>query len=54
MKVVRIKNTLELETLYISEALFKDLKNDSELNKRLNIIDKPQPMQFDVMGYLAR
>ncbi len=54
MKVIRIKNTLELETLYISEALFKDLKKNSELQKRVLIIDEPQQMQFDVMGYLAR
>jgi hypothetical protein len=53
-RVIRIKNTQELETIYISEALVKDLQNDPELQKRLKLVEELKEMQFDVMGYLAR
>ena len=53
-RVIRIKNTQELETIYISEALVKELENDPELQKRLKVVDELREMQFDVMGYLAR
>ncbi len=53
-RVIRIKNTQELDTIYISEALVKELQNNPELQKRLKIVDELKEMQFDVMGYLAR
>ncbi len=53
-RVVRIKNTQELETLYISESLVEELKTSPGLQKRLVVVDEPREMQFDVMGYLAR
>ncbi len=53
-RVIRIKNTQELETIYISEALVKDLQNDPEIQKRLKLVEDLKEMQFDVMGYLAR
>jgi hypothetical protein len=53
-RVIRIKNTQELETLYISEVLVKELENNPELQKRLKVVDELREMQFDVMGYLAR
>jgi len=53
-RVVRIKNTQELETLYVSEALVDELKASPDLQKRLVVVDEPREMQFDVMGYLAR
>jgi len=53
-RVVRIKNTQELETLYISEALVEELNASPDLQKRLILVDEPREMQFDVMGYLAR
>jgi hypothetical protein len=53
-RVIRIKNTQELDTVYISEALVKELQNSSELNKKIKIIEELGKMQFDVMGYLAR
>ncbi len=53
-RVVRIKNTQELETLYISEALVDELRASPGLRKRLVLVDEPREMQFDVMGYLAR
>jgi len=53
-RVIRIKNTQELETLYISEALVEELSASPELQKRLALMGEPREMQFDVMGYLAR
>lgn len=53
-RVIRIKNTQELETLYISEALVDELKASPMLQKRLVLVEEPREMQFDVMGYLAR
>jgi hypothetical protein len=53
-RVIRIKNTQEIEELYISEALVRELQNDSELQKRLELVEELREMQFDVMGYLAR
>ncbi|MCW4048881.1 MAG: nickel-dependent lactate racemase, partial [Candidatus Bathyarchaeota archaeon] len=49
-RVIRIKNTQELEELYISEALVTQLKKDSEHQKRLQLLEDPQETQFDVMG----
>lgn len=53
-RVVRIKNTQELETFYISEILVNELKNDSNLQERVKLLEEPREMQFDVLGYLAR
>ena len=53
-RVVRIKNTQELETLYISEALVEELSTSPELQKHLALLEEPREMQFDVIGYLAR
>jgi hypothetical protein len=53
-RVIRIKNTQELETLYISEALAEELSTCPELQNRLELLEEPREMQFDVMGYLAR
>ncbi len=53
-RVIRIRNTQEIEALYISEALVRDLQNDSELQKRLRVVEELKEMQFDVLGYLAR
>jgi len=53
-RVIRIKNTQELENLYISEALVDELRASPGLQKRLVLDEEPREMQFDVMGYLAR
>jgi hypothetical protein len=53
-RVIRIKNTQELETLYLSEALVEELRESPDLQRRLVLVDEPREMQFDVMGYLAR
>lgn len=53
-RVIRIKNTQELEEIYLSEALFKDLDNKPELRERLQVLEAPSEIQFDVLGYLTR
>lgn len=53
-RVIIIRNTQEIEELYISEALVRELQNDPELQKRLKLVEELREMQFDVMGYLAR
>lgn len=53
-KVVRIKNTQDLERMWISESLYETVKVDTELQKKLEIKGEPREMQFDVLGTLAR
>ncbi|MEM2094657.1 MAG: lactate racemase domain-containing protein [Candidatus Bathyarchaeia archaeon] len=53
-KVVRIKNTLELEKIWISESLMKIAERDSQLKERLELIGELREMQFDILGTLAR
>ncbi len=53
-RVIRITNTQDLETVYISEALIKEYHMKPEMFKSLKIIDEPYELQFDVLGYLTR
>ena len=53
-KVVRIKNTLELEKFWISESLLEVMKSNLELSQKIEILSKPREMQFDILGMLAR
>ncbi|MHA1632245.1 MAG: lactate racemase domain-containing protein [Candidatus Freyarchaeota archaeon] len=53
-KVVRIKNTLDLEVFWISESLYRMINKDPELREKLEILEEPREMQFDVLGTLAR
>jgi len=53
-KIVRIKNTLELEYMWISESLYEMVKSDRELSERIEVLGEPEEMQFDVLGNLAR
>ena len=53
-KVVRIKNTLELGRMWISEALAEEVKSNPELSEIIEIQGESKDMQFDVLGTLAR
>jgi len=53
-KVVRIRNTLELERFWISESLAEMIKRDKALSERIEFLGEPRAMQFDVLGTLAR
>lgn len=43
VKIVRIKNTLDLESIYISEALYEEAK----MNENLEIVQGPMEFDFD-------
>ncbi|MFQ5711441.1 MAG: lactate racemase domain-containing protein [Candidatus Geothermarchaeales archaeon] len=49
-RVVRIKNTLELERFYISEAMM----GEAEANPNLEVIGEPKELLFDILGGLVR
>jgi hypothetical protein len=53
-KIVRIKNTQNLEQMWISESLYQAVKANPELHKTLELHGEPREMQFDVLGTLAR
>jgi len=53
-KMVRIKNTLELERMWISEKLYEMVREDEELSKRIEIIGELEEIRFDVLGNLVR
>ncbi len=53
-KIVRIKNTLELEHMWISESLYELVKQDKKLSERIEILGEPEEMRFDVLGNLVR
>jgi hypothetical protein len=53
-RVVRIKNTQELERIWVSESLAKEIKGSPELSGRVKLLGEPREMQFDVLGTLAR
>lgn len=48
MKIIRIKNTMELEQMFISEALFDEANN----NPNIEIVGELQYMEFDEDGNL--
>ena len=53
-RVIRVRNTQDLETVYLSEALVKELEGNPELQSRLEVLEELREPQFDVLGYLTR
>jgi hypothetical protein len=47
-RLVRIKNTLRLRQLWVSEALLAEVEGD----ERLRMIEEPRPVGFDTDGSL--
>src|SRR5215203_5071044 len=47
-RLVRIKNTLKLRQMWVSEALFEEVRN----GERLRMLEDPRPMDFDEDGSL--
>ncbi|MDK2799159.1 MAG: hypothetical protein PWP27_1755 [Clostridiales bacterium] len=47
-RIVRIKNSLHIDEIYISEALLEEAKNDPDIE----ILEEPKYMQFDGNGNL--
>ena len=48
-KIVRIKNTADIETILISEALLEEAKN----HPSMRLLGEPEPLVFDSQGNLA-
>jgi hypothetical protein len=53
-RIVRIKNTQELERIWISETLAKKMIESNSLTNNIELIGEHHEMQFDVLGTLAR
>lgn len=53
-RIVRIRNTLELRRLWISEPLAERVVADGGLSGRVELVGEPREMRFDVLGTLAR
>lgn len=49
-KVVRIKNTLELERIWISESLYYMAMKDPMLRDRIQVLKEPEDIMFDEQG----
>jgi hypothetical protein len=54
VRLVRIKNTQELEEIWISEALVIEIEEDPVLSSKIELLGEPREMQFDILGNLAR
>lgn len=53
-RVVRIRNTMDLERLWISWSLAEEVRRSPELAKLVHIESELREMQFDVLGTLIR
>ncbi|MCX6641931.1 MAG: DUF362 domain-containing protein [Candidatus Bathyarchaeota archaeon] len=53
-RVVRIRNTMELDHLWISCSLLEEVHGSPELAEMIHIESEPREMQFDVLGTLIR
>jgi hypothetical protein len=47
-RLVRIKNTLKLRQMWVSDALLKEIEGD----ERLRVLEDARPMDFDEDGSL--
>lgn len=54
VKVVRIKNTQDIERFWISESLCNVIQSDRELTNNIEFLTEPREMRFDVIGTLIR
>ncbi len=53
-RMMIIKNTQELEHIWISESLAEAVKGDKKLAKRVKLLGEPREVQFDVLGTLIK
>jgi Lactate racemase N-terminal domain len=54
VRMMVIKNTQELEHIWISESLAEVVKKDKKLAKRVELLGEPRDAQFDVLGTLIK
>lgn len=53
-RIVRIRNTSKLHEFWVSKPLVEEIKNDKTLRSKLRVINGPEKMMFDTLGFLAR
>ena len=53
-RVVIIKNTQELEHLWISEILAEEVKKNKTLTAKVELLGDPREIQFDVLGTMIK
>ena len=49
-KVARIKNTLHMSEILVSEALYESIKDRNDIS----VVSGPEAMEFDEAGFLKR
>jgi hypothetical protein len=54
VRVVRIRNTLDLEHLWVSENLLEELRSRADLTERVTVVGQPEDTMFDVLGNITR
>jgi len=54
VRMMVIKNTQELEHIWISESLAEVVKKDKKLAKKVELLSEPRDVQFDVLGTLIK
>jgi len=53
-RVVRVRNTLDLERMWVSENLIKELRLRADETERIRAVGQPQEIMFDVLGNITR
>jgi hypothetical protein len=53
-RVVRVKNTLDLERMWVSQNLLEELRSRPDLSERIAVVGEPQDIMFDVLGNITR
>ena len=54
VRVVRIRNTLDLERMWVSDNLLEELRSRPDLTERITVVGQPQDIMFDVLGNITR
>lgn len=53
-RAIVVKNTQELEHIWISESLAEQVRKDKRLARRVELLGEPREVQFDVLGTLIK
>jgi hypothetical protein len=53
-RVVMIRNTLDLERIWVSENLFEELRSRPDMTERITVTGQPQQIMVDVLGNVTR
>jgi len=53
VRVVRVRNTLDLERMWVSDNLLEELRSRPDLT-RITVVGRPQDIMFDVLGNVTR